>query len=357
MSNLVLARTATETVMGMQVYEREVDVRAGAALAEIDPSAGIRRVVVRSTRSPLPGNRRVPLARLGRSAPWVRRGVGRVLYPGDGPVHRLDLTLPPSPNGDIVTVHDVAPLRFADEGVLPPAARAEVERATAVITVSHFSAAEIAEHLGGPEAVVIPNGVDHERFAGAAPLTEPELRDLGIHGPYVLVAGGASQRKNLAELARAWPLVRSTRPDLSLVLTGPQHPRRDALFGPLAGALRVGRVPDDVMPRLLTGAQALVVPSTYEGFGLPAIEAMAARVPVVAVDASSLPEVLGGTGVLTDGTATGLAEGIAWAASGDAAISAKVEAAQIRSTEFTWERSAALHARVWTDVMAGRLPR
>lgn len=357
MTDLTLARTATETVMGMQVYERALDDRADEALARVAPTARIRRTVVRSMRSPLPGNRRVPLARLGRAGPGTRREVGRWLYPGGGPVHRLDLTLPPSPRADIVTVHDLAPLRFSDEGELPPTARFEVQRAAAVITVSRFSAAEIAEHLGGPEPVVIPNGVDHDRFAGASPLDGRDLQHLGIRSPYVLVAGGASQRKNLVELARAWPLVRSVRPDLTLVLTGPPHPRRDQLFGHLEGAVLVGRVSDEALPRLLAGAAALAVPSTYEGFGLPAIESMAAGVPVVAVDASSLPEVLGGTGVLTDGTASGLAGGIEWATNDDPDIRAKVEAARKRSLDFTWERSAALHAQVWGDVIAGRLPR
>lgn len=357
MSELTLARSATETVMGMQVYEQAVDARADEALAHLAPSVRLHRAVVRSLRSPLDGNRRIPVARVRSAGPRLRREIGRWLYPGSGPVHRFDLTLPPSPRGDIVTIHDIAPLRFHDEGALPPATRSEIARASAIITVSAFSAAEIAEHLGGPEPVVIPNGVDHDRFATAAPMPPHSLRRLGVDGPYILVAGGASSRKNLDELARAWPLVRSARPDLTLVLTGPAHPGRDSLFGPLPGTVRVGRVADDVLPRLLAGASALTVPSTYEGFGLPAIEAMAAGVPVVAVDASSLPEVLGGTGVLTDGTAGGLAEGILWATLGDPDITVRVAAARERSAAFTWERSAALHARVWDDVMAGRTPR
>lgn len=357
MADLTLARSATETVMGMQVYERAIDERADAALDDVQPGATLHRAVVRSLRAPLPGNRRIPVGAVRSAGPRVRREVGRWLYPGRGPVHRLDLSLPPSPRADIVTVHDLAPLRFSDEGELPPSARFEVQRAAAVITVSRFSAAEIAEHLGGPEPVVIPNGVDHDRFAGASPLDRRDLQRLGIRSPYVLVAGGASQRKNLVELARAWPLVRSVRPDLTLVLTGPPHPRRDQLFGHLEGAVLVGRVSDEALPRLLSGAAALAVPSTYEGFGLPAIESMAAGVPVVAVDASSLPEVLGGTGVLTDGTASGLAGGIEWATNDDPDIRAKVEAARKRSHDFTWERSAALHAQVWGDVIAGHLPR
>lgn len=354
MTDLTLARTATEMIMGMQVYERAIDARAEEALTHAYPSAHLHRAVVRSLRAPLPGTRRLPLGLVHGMSPTVRREVGRWLYPGNGPVHRMDLTLPPSPRGDIVTVHDIAPLRFADEGALPHAARAELTRAAAVVTVSTFSAHEIAEHFGIPEPVVIPNGVDHRRFADAHPLSKAALQEMSVTGPYVMTAGGASQRKNLTGLAQAWPKVRSARPDLTLVLTGPPHPHRDALFSALNGVVRVGRVDDVLLPSLLAGCEALAIPSLYEGFGLPAIEGMAAGVPVVAMNASSLPEVLGGTGILADGTPESLAEAILWAVSDDSAIQAKVENARERSISFSWERSAAQHARVWRDVLVGR---
>ena len=110
------------------------------------------RTVVRSLRSPLAGTRRLPAGVLQRMGPRTRPEVGRWLYPGRGPVHRMDLTLPPSPRGDIGTVHDLAPLRYPDEGTFPPAARTELLRAAAVITVSQFSADEILSliHISEP---------------------------------------------------------------------------------------------------------------------------------------------------------------------------------------------------------------
>jgi len=111
-----------------------------------------------------------------------------------------------------------------------------------------------------------------------------------------------------------------------------------------------GRVTDDVLPRLLAGSQALVIPSLYEGFGLPAVEGMAAGVPVVALNASSLPEVLGDAGILAEPDPDSLADAMIWAASGDPDVAALVSRGRTRAKDFTWERSLAAHARVWTSL-------
>jgi glycosyltransferase involved in cell wall biosynthesis len=111
-----------------------------------------------------------------------------------------------------------------------------------------------------------------------------------------------------------------------------------------------GRLPDDVMPRVLASAHAVVVPSTYEGFGLPALEAMAARVPVVAAATSSLPEVVGDGGLLVAPHAAAIAEGLLAVTSGDTAVDRMIAVARTRADAFTWERCVAAHARVWTSV-------
>ena len=85
-----------------------------------------------------------------------------------------------------------------------------------------------------------------------------------------------------------------------LVLMGPRDIRRDRLFGPDSGASYVGWVDDDMKPGVLASASAVVVPSIYEGFGLPALEAMAVGVPVVAAARSSLPEVCGNAAYMVE---------------------------------------------------------
>nr|WP_274636842.1 glycosyltransferase family 1 protein [Microbacterium bovistercoris] len=353
MRHLVLATFASATIMGAQVYERAIDQRAQSAL---DDGGGenwrISRATVRSLRSPLPGNRRVPVGWVTKASALSRGLTARAIYPRADLVHRMKVGLPPAPGRDVITLHDIGPWRFSDETVPARVAREELQRARAVVTVSAFSAGEIAEMFGIAEPVVIHNGIDLERFAAAQAMPSSRLEEHGIRGEYVLAAGGSSERKNLEGLAAAWSRVRRVRPAMTLVLAGPEHPRRTALFKDIPGVAMIGRVPDDVLPALMAGARAVVIPSLYEGFGLPAVEGMAVGVPVVAMRASSLPEVLGEAGVLVEPTTSGLAEGIEWATSGDSDIDRRVELGRSQAEQFSWERSAQQHAELWRRLVS-----
>lgn len=351
MARLTIATVAVGMPMGQQVYEREVSARAQDALG---PDVEVARSVTRSLRSPLPGTARLP-HRLLRDAPTgLRLAVGAAMYRGADVVHRMGMSLPPARVPEIVTVHDTVAWRFPDESSPETFAATELRRARAVVSVSRFAADDVAEHLGLDRVHVIHNGVD-ERFFDARPVSAESLRGLGVTGPYVLHAGGSSTRKNLEGLADAWPKVRARFPGVSLVLSGPPSERRDRLFGPLDGAVRVGRVPDDVVPGLLAGAEALVVPSLYEGFGLPALEGMAVGTPVVAADRSSLPEVCGDAAVLVEPDGPALAAGLEHVLSGGGEVDRMVARGRERASRFTWDASAAAHARLWHDVLDGRL--
>lgn len=347
---LGIASIATDTPMGAEAYQEQIATRAANALRSVSSEDWrVRRLIVRSLRSPLPGNRRIPLSAVATAGPSLRRRIGGILFGRDAVTHRMNLELPPSRHGDVVTLHDIVAWRFEDESAPVAAAPAELRAADAVVCVSEFTAQEATDLFDLRNVHVIPNGVD-ERFFDPVPLTEAQRTRFGIPSTYVLHAGGAAVRKNLEGLAAAWPTVHRARPDLRLVLAGPEHPRRQALFAGMAGVVLTGRLPDTLMPGLVAGAEVVVVPSLYEGFGLPALEAMAANVPLVAAATSSLPEVVGQAGILVSPTPDALAEGVLTAASDDSSVARMLIAARERASRFTWSASAAAHARLWASL-------
>ncbi|MCO8274339.1 MSMEG_0565 family glycosyltransferase [Actinoplanes sp. TRM 88003] len=166
-------------------------------------------------------------------------------------------------------------------------------RPYAHICVSSAVATELSAGWG-LSPMVIPNGVDYERFASAVP-------QRGEH-PYVLSVGGIEPRKGSLDLLAAYAELRTSRPDLRLVIAGGEtlFDYRDyrAAWDRQAAALDIaptvlGPVDHDSLPSLVAGAAAFAFPSTKEGFGLAAMEALAAGVPVVVRDLPVLREVFG----------------------------------------------------------------
>jgi glycosyltransferase involved in cell wall biosynthesis len=342
---LGLFTLASGAPMGQQVYEREIVNRAPS---DLGPGWEVDHVVVASMRSELTAGRRVPGRLLGNAPASLRRVVGRSLYRGHDLVHRFDLRLPPAPRIECLTVHDVVPWRFDDEGTAPADSAKSARRAVAVVCPSQFAADEVRAVLDVERVVVIHNGVDR-RFFSPTPLSDHRLAELGVRRPFLLHAGGCTRRKNLDGLASAWPIVRAARPETMLVLMGPPDERRDRLFAPLPDTVRVGRLDDEMALGLLGAASVVVVPSLYEGFGLPALEGMAAGVPVVAARRAALPEVCGDAAYLVEPDGPGLAEGMIAALTDDRATAIQVSRGRDRAAEFTWEASAAAHAALWRD--------
>jgi glycosyltransferase involved in cell wall biosynthesis/GT2 family glycosyltransferase len=255
----------------------------------------------------------------------------------------------------VLVIHDLASLRHPEwysasfatyhRHVLPLIAR----RARRVIVPSEFSRREVADGLGldAERIAVVHNGVD-ERFSPSAD-SEPVRRVYGLDKPYVLLMGTRIARKNLAALAEAARRLREL--GIGLVSAGStRHYTREGRTPPMQA---LGYVDDRHLPGLYTGAVALAMPSLYEGFGLPALEAMASGVPVVASNRTALPETCGSAALLVDPDDEGaLADALMRLASDEGLRRALVTAGLERSSQFSWDRAATATDAVIGGVLA-----
>jgi glycosyltransferase involved in cell wall biosynthesis len=228
-------------------------------------------------------------------------------------VRRAELLLSPANLAPLahprnaVVIHDAAPFHDPSwygraygawhRAALPRIAR----RARLVIAPSDHVRAELADLFGLPDERIrtVAPGVDSRFAAPGDPA--PLLRRLGLERPYVLAVGTEGPRKNLALLDAIAAELGAN--GLELVVAGSSRgyiPNAPAAVArqPDASARRLGYVDDADLPALYAGAAAFAMPSLYEGFGLPCIEAMAAGTPVVAADSAALPEACGGAALL-----------------------------------------------------------
>jgi glycosyltransferase involved in cell wall biosynthesis len=244
---------------------------------------------------------------------------------------------------NVVVIHDVAALRYPEayssmyvryqRAILPALAR----RARLLITVSEFSKRELVEVLDvAPERIaVIPAGVG-EGFRPDA--DAPARNRLGLERAYVLAVGTVSERKNLGILSEASRALGQR--GVELVLAGADRGYLRAGDVPIR---RLGYVPDDQLPALYAGARAFAMPSRYEGFGLPCLEAMACGTPVVAAAAGALPETVGDAALLVNPEdPDAFSAALVTAACDEQARDRLVEAGLRRAAGFTWTRTAEL---------------
>ncbi|RKT85426.1 Glycosyltransferase involved in cell wall bisynthesis [Saccharopolyspora antimicrobica] len=245
-------------------------------------------------------------------------------------VHGTNFVLPPPARAaGVVTVHDLA---FLDdpslaEPDLPALVRSSVQRAQVVCTPTAAVADAVSTRLDVPreKIVVTPLGVDPEWFS-ATPMDSALRARYGLPAEYLLFVGAEGPRKGLPGLLEAHG------PDLPpLVIAGPGTPQVDG------AVIRTGYLPEDDLRRLVAGASALVLPSRDEGFGLPALEALACGTPVVCSDIPALREVTAGSAAYFPfGDASALHEALHQALTNPP--NPKTGTAQAKS--FTWQTCA-----------------
>jgi glycosyltransferase involved in cell wall biosynthesis len=281
----------------------------------------------------------------------LRRLWSQVRLPMHLAVERPDLLFVPGhvvpfawAGASVAVVHDLAFERHPE--AYPPAERTYLRlttrwaaaRCKRLVAVSETTKEDLVERYGvSPERVrVVPLGIAPPA-ARAAPASR--LSELGLNGSFVLQVGRVEPRKNQAAALAAVERLDG----VTLVVAGPESDK--ALSERLRNSTQcrvLGMVDQPLLELLYRRADAVVVPSLYEGFGLPVLEAMARGKVVVAALSSSLPEV-GGEGALyfPDPTDPEGMAAVLEAALGDKALRTRMaRVAKARAARFTWDRTA-----------------
>lgn len=275
-------------------------------------------------------------------------------------VHATTWTIPPTHHPLVVTVHDVAflrePTHFTRHGARYFRRALDLTRqhAELVVVPSQATARDcIGAGIDEDRIRVIPHGVRGQEVA-LGRVESFRLRR-GLERPYLLWVGTREPRKNLRVLLESYSLL-AGQTDLDLVLVGPSGwgdtGAEERLMSSLPGdrVHILGHLDDRDLLAAYAGARVFCFPSTWEGFGLPVLEAMSQGVPVVTSRGTSMAEITGeDAGLLVDPSAPReMAEAIEAAAGPEYRRLAR--AGRERAAGFTWERSALAHADVYREL-------
>ncbi len=351
------ARISRSWSSGVGVYT----VRLLEALSRVAPWHHYLLITTaRAPPAPLPAD--VPIDQ--RTVPFAIGGPGQLLRLPQA-IRRLGLDVlivshPASVSlwshcPRLIFVHDLIPLalprshsaakRFYYRSVV----RWSLRRAARVLVDSDSTRRDCRRLLGvPPDAMRVVHGGVSERYRGS------DGRPSGPEGrPYVLYVGNKRPYKNVDRLIEAFHLLlRDRDPGCDLVIAGRDEPGdietdskrlravADALG--LNGRVRfVGEVPEEGLPALYRGAEAFIYLSSYEGFGLPPLEAMACGTPVVALRATSLPEVVGDGGLLLDSADPAIVADSVRRILVDSALRHSLSQRAVRQARrFSWEETA-----------------
>jgi len=216
----------------------------------------------------------------------------------------------------VVTLHDVGFKYFP--GLYTPLERIyhnwcmgfSLKHATKIIAISEATKKDLIKiyHADPNKISVIYHGYDKNKFY---PLTKAAVTSEKIQSlkPYIYFIGRLEAKKNLVNLVRAYGILRKNKKIThKLVFAGRPGYQYEQIKGEIEklpdgvkqDVVELGYVPDEEMGELMRNASVFAFPSNFEGFGMPLVEAMASKVPVVASDTTSIPEILGDAGLMSD---------------------------------------------------------
>lgn len=267
------------------------------------------------------------------------------------PIQQLPIVRPRMKT--VVVVHDLAfhyypeYFTYKDWALLHLFTAQVAREADEIIAVSAATARDVEKFYGRSEHVsVVHHGVDFDRFHPRGGITASRP----LAQPYVLFVGQIQPRKNIIRLVEAFEQLAEREAELHLVIVGSHGWLQQPLVARIEGSRYRARikvmsaVSDADLPTWYAHAEVFVLPSMYEGFGMPVLEAMAAGCPVVTSTVSSLPEVAGEAAVLVDPTDTeAIAAGILVARNKRDELRAR---GKERAAEFSWEETARKTGRV-----------
>ncbi len=343
------ASSALETVAALS---RRADVEVFGVSARhnaLPPAPWIPPV--RMHQLPLPRIALYEAWQLPRPLRWlpVQRATGPVDV-----IHATTSAIPPKSAPLVVTVHDLAflrepthftkhGLRFFRRGLALTRSDADLVLVPSRATLTDCVAAGIAEN----RLRLIPHGVSVPDV-DSAHVADFRSR-YGISGRYVLWCGTLEPRKNVPALVSAFAALRRDDPNLELVLVGPSG-WGDVEVEPRDGVRLLGFLPTGDLHAAYAGATAFCYPSLREGFGLPALEAMAHGVPVVTTAGSAMAEFVEGAGILVDPLDVSALSAALAAALGDR-HDGLAEAALARAAEYSWDRVAELTVAAYREAI------
>jgi glycosyltransferase involved in cell wall biosynthesis len=313
----------------------------------------------------------VPISRPGRLV-FEQLGLGTVLRSMEVQVHHgPHYTMPSrSPVPCVVTIHDCTFFDHPEWHVRSKAAffrraiRHAAGHAAVLICVSQVTEDRLRACCDVRAPVVVaPHGVDHQRFTPLEPAEGADhalLSSLGVpvDRPVVAFVGTLEPRKGVVPLVAAFDQVARRHPEAVLVLggqtgwgmaeteralTAARHPER---------IVRTGYLPDAAVPALLRQAAVVAYPALEEGFGLPALEALACGAPLVTTEGTAMAEMAGGAALLVaPGDVAGLADALGTALQQGRSTARRALGIAV-AAERTWEASVALHSQAYALAVA-----